>query len=139
MTLRVRRTPFDKLVFRVYYSSETGEDHIPPMIWDVVGEGMQSSFDVVADVTDEGQDATGVAAVILTYADGDEWKSVEMTYRSGTALWEHSLSVSGTAVSFFVRAVDGAGNVAVSGNKGRFFEPQGFDLYLPLVLRDYVP
>jgi len=38
-------------------------------------------------------------------------------------------------VSYFVQAVDGAGNVATGDNKGFYFEPVTYEIYLPLVLR----
>jgi len=38
-------------------------------------------------------------------------------------------------VSYFVQAMDGAGNVAKGDNKGFYFEPVTYEIYLPLVLK----
>ena len=42
-------------------------------------------------------------------------------------------------VVFFIQAVDTAGNVTVSGNKGHYFEPEGTDVYLPVILNRAAP
>jgi hypothetical protein len=36
---------------------------------------------------------------------------------------------------YLVQAVDGAGNVTITSNKGLFFEPERHQIYLPIVMR----
>jgi hypothetical protein len=74
--------------------------------------------------------------VLVTYsADGQNWQSVPLAYDAYTGLWETSLTGLTDTSSYFVQVVDGAGNVSVSDNKGRYFAPERHEIFLPLVLR----
>jgi hypothetical protein len=74
--------------------------------------------------------------VVVAYSLGDEvWESIDLTEGAGEGIWSGELALTkGDSVSYFVQAVDGAGNVARGDNKGFYFEPVTYDVYLPLVL-----
>ena len=57
-----------------------------------------------------------------------------MTYQAARNRWELHLADLTGQLSYFVQAVDGAGNVTVTANKGLFFTPTR-TLYLPLIMR----
>jgi hypothetical protein len=82
-------------------------------------------------------DDSGVERVVVAYSLGDgEWRSIDLAYDAGADRWYGELALDeGESVSYFVQAVDGAGNVVSSDNKGFFFEPVTYEISLPLVLR----
>ena len=66
--------------------------------------------------------------------DGNQWLSRNLAYNAAMDRWEtHFDDLSGQLI-YFVQAVDGAGNVTVTANKGLFFRPT-YNLLLPLVIR----
>ncbi len=138
-TMRV----FDTLTYTVYYSDS--EDIWPPSFWRVEDEVIGSERVITVEVTDR----SGVARVAVGYTWGEgEWHMAELsaTELSGTIgdpdLWIGTLRsqpYTGT-LSYFVQAVDRAGNVGVATNKARYFPDRdviGVDgrVYLPLVLK----
>ena len=67
-------------------------------------------------------DASGLYAVLAAYTTGDgAWHSVELSPGTGE-VWQGTIPVSGD-VSFFVQAVDIAGNVAVDDSYGLYYGP----------------
>jgi Tol biopolymer transport system component len=69
------------------------------------------------------QEAEGVARVLVAFRDEGSltWRFLDLRRSGETARWGGSASVSGTSIEYFVQAVDRAGNVAVSTNKGLLF------------------
>jgi hypothetical protein len=89
-------------------------------------------------------DASGVERVLVTYADAvgssnnHTWQSLDLAYNAHTERWESSLpGLTGKAV-FFLQAMDAAGNVTVSSNKGQYFSPEPNHIYLPIVRMDII-
>ena len=120
------------MAFEVYYAEAGQDDFTAPSIWQVEGLAFQglATFRVLV------QDEAGVERVVVTYSeDGEQWRSVELDYDATTGLWETSLAGVGGWVSYLVQAVDGAGNVAITANKGLLFEAQERAVYLPFVLK----
>jgi Tol biopolymer transport system component len=67
--------------------------------------------------------AAGVARVLVAFRDEGSltWRFLDLRRIDDTTRWGGSASVSGTRIEYFMQAVDGAGNVAVSTNKGLLF------------------
>ena len=89
-------------------------------------------------------DNSGVQRVVVTYTTGPrddglgnfrgEWLSVELT-SNGNGTWSGTIP-GGDNTSFFIQAVDTAGNVAADDNNGRYFKVGTSEsIYLPLVIR----
>jgi hypothetical protein len=93
----------------------------------------RASFSV--DVTD----ASGIERAVVTCSLGDGWwRSFDLAYDAESDRWRGELYFTGGgSVNYFVQAVDRAGNVATSNNKGFFFEPVTYKVYLPLVTKNY--
>ena len=66
---------------------------------------------------------SGVKQVLVGYRDGAGWHFVPLAPVAGDpARWTGGASLTGATFEYFVQAVDAAGNVAVSTNKGRYYE-----------------
>ena len=83
---------------------------------------------------------SGVADVWLTYnTGGSAWTSVKAT-SSGDDTWRATITLpagsSASNLSFVVQAVDGAGNVAYSANKGESYSGSEGTIHLPIVLKN---
>ncbi len=80
-----------------------------------------ASFSVDA-VDLPGANPAGVVRVLVAFRDNvsPTWRFLDLQHGAGPA-WGGSASVGGTRVEYFVQAVDAAGNVAVSSNKGLLF------------------
>jgi hypothetical protein len=122
---------WDRLTYEVTYS--TGDDKVDPTIWRVEAGQLPDRATFRVEVTDD----SGIERVVVAYSLGDgEWRSIDLAYDAGADRWYGELALDeGESVSYFVQAVDGAGNVVSSDNKGFFFEPVTYEISLPLVLR----
>jgi hypothetical protein len=122
---------WDELRYDVYYS--TDDDAVDPTIWRVEASQMRDRAGFDVEVVDD----SGVERVVVAYSLGDgKWHSIDLT-EDAEDTWSGELALGqGGSVSYFVQAVDGAGNVAMSDNKGLYFEPVTRGAYLPLVLRN---
>jgi Tol biopolymer transport system component len=80
-----------------------------------------ASFSVNA-VDLPGPNPDGVVRVLVAFRDNTStaWRFLDLQRGAGSA-WGGSASVGGTRVEYFAQAVDAAGNVAVSTNKGLLF------------------
>jgi hypothetical protein len=125
---------FTEMRFAVAYSDS--DDRLPPVIWRVESEstGAGTFLSVAAG------DASGVERVLVTYADpvgpstNAAWQSLDLTYNTYTERWEGVLSgLTGKAI-FFLQAMDAAGNVTISHNKGQYFSPEPNHIYLPMIV-----
>jgi hypothetical protein len=122
---------FTELTLTVVYSDSI--DFVPPIIWEVEGTLVAGT----ATVSVSAADASGIERVLVTYsADGQHWHSADLSYSAYTDLWKTSLPGLTETASYFVQAMDAAGNVTVSDNKGKQFIPEKH-IYLPLVMRNY--
>jgi PKD repeat protein len=123
---------YNRLSFDVYYHTSS-DDWTPPSI-----TSMSSGLGVGnALITVGAEDSSGIEAVVIAYTDGDgTWYSVSLTESGGR--WSGSFPAS-ASTEFFIQVVDRAGNVAVSDNDGRYFEPGDslFAVYLPFVVRNH--
>ena len=82
------------------------------------------------------EDGSGIERVLVTYSPDDrQWQSADLSYDGTTEWWTVSLPGLTDETSYFVQVMDKAGNVTVSDNKGQYFTPERYDVYLPIVLR----
>jgi hypothetical protein len=124
---------FTELWFQVYYTVETSSDYLPPVIWQVESRALEET----ADFWVHTEDASGIQRVVMAYTqDGSHWRSQDLAYDSADDRWKVHFPALGEQFLYFVQAVDGAGNVSVSSNKGFFFEPTRLEVYLPIIVRD---
>ncbi len=122
---------YTELTLRVYYT-DTG-DYMPPSIWSVESTGMGGTAFFQVDVSD---DESGVAQVQVMYENrSGEWMSFALDYAANTGLWEGAINSSLDELHYLIQAVDNAGNVSYSSNKGFYFAAEPEKIYLPLVFR----
>ena len=108
----------------------------PPSIWSV--RNLPAGGDQFM-IRVEATDFAGIRNAVVAYTSGDGvWRTEIMNQDLGDEdFWSATLPITPT-VEYFVQAVDEAGNVAVSHNKGRYFrfEPSSYYLYyLPIVFK----
>ena len=106
---------FTSLSGTVFYTPANVTDFSPPSFGPVTVSqvGGNVAFDV--DITDNGG-VTNVKRVLTLYKDATGlWKSIEMSQSSSR--WTGAGPLVGTGVEWFIQAVDGSGNVAVTSNK----------------------
>jgi hypothetical protein len=132
---------FNHIAGRVFRS--TSGDYIAPAFQQIDGTkvgGDTAAFRV--DVTDQTPTGTGTLkeVVVAVRAGGaEQWTFVDLTQASpGSSTWTGGLPVSDPQFEYFVQAVDAAGNVAVSTNKGYSFvgtapAPQSFGVSAELI------
>lgn len=125
---------YDRLSYDVYYHT-TADDWDAPWI-----TYLESALNAgTATISVEASDSSGIHAVVIAYSNvapgtGTTWSSVELGAGGGT--WQGTFPAS-SATRFYVQAVDGAGNVAVDDNQGRYYqlgEGKELEIYLPLIL-----
>jgi hypothetical protein len=76
---------------------------------------------VSASITDT---ISGVTSAALYYSNGTAtWNNVAMTLNATTGLWQGTIPgyPAGTTVSYYVSAIDGAGNSGVNNNSGTYY------------------
>jgi hypothetical protein len=122
----------DNAELTVYYSQSA--DFAPPAIMDV--QALQSESQIHFEV--RAFDISGLHRVVVTYNDGQEkWQTIDLAPDRLGTLWSGDLSTSRGWLSFFVQAVDEAGNVAIGVNKGSWFTTPSYTVFLPVVLKGY--
>ncbi|MFQ5593016.1 MAG: hypothetical protein ACE5HA_02590, partial [Anaerolineae bacterium] len=121
---------FDSLTYDLYYS--TSPDWEPPPIWQVRYEKTALGVEFWVDVTDP----SGVERVVVTYTTADGvWQTLELQLVEGFS-WQVLMPFfEPDTLDYIVQAVDGAGNVAVSVDKGRLFGRQSHMVYLSPLMR----
>jgi hypothetical protein len=119
------------------------EDQVAPTIWRAEAGQVPARVSFSVSVTDD----SGIERVVVTYRLGtpphpsgrgdrrEHWRSLDLSYDAVRDRWRGELTGVGETVSYFVQAIDMAGNVATSHNKGFFFEPVTYEVYLPAVIR----
>jgi len=136
---------YDRMQVQTFYvddlSVEAG-DLLPPTIWEAQVES-SSNGGLVFTVNVEDFD-TGLSRVLVTVnlpdgRGGGSWRSFDLAPAAAGSAWSGSLQLPGLdvlSIEYFVQALDQAGNVALSGNKGQFHSGIASTLYLPLVMRN---
>jgi hypothetical protein len=122
---------YDRVNFDLYYS--TSADFVAPTIYSVGGlvEGAVMHLKVGVN------DPSGVHRVAVAYTTGQvRWQYVDLVYDSTMEKWRGDIPSGAT---WFIQAVDEAGNVAVSDNKGIYYtdlaQQTPVNLHLPIILR----
>jgi hypothetical protein len=124
---------WDRLTYEVYYSTNGEEDTVDPAIWRAEAAQLPDRVLFNVEVTDD----SGIERVVVPYSlGGGTWSHLDLTYDPDEELWTGEFPMNeDDSVSYFVQAVDAAGNVAASDNKGFLFEPVTNNVYVPLILR----
>ncbi len=107
--------------------SSTSNDYAPPVFSTLEAQVIGSQVAFSVGVTDrDGAVAGLVKRVLVAYKDGaagNAWHFVDLA-QSGTtpSSWSVVAPLTGTHLQYFVQAVDANGNVAVSTNKGLYYQ-----------------
>ena len=124
----------ESLELTTYYAPDSDQttDVVRPQFGDVSANVAETDVlfrASVSDPNDPGKnvDGTGVQRVLVQYFDGTAWNAIEMFPANSTRTeWSGGLAqATATDGVFFVQAVDGAGNVAVTANKGNNYDTGG--------------
>ena len=121
----------DSFRVRTYFAPSNSPDVVRPQFRDVSANGVGNDLllrATVVDPTDPARNVfgTGVTRVLIQYFDGNIWHPVEMfPANAARTEWSGGLQGVGPGGVFFVQAVDGAGNVAATANKGQNYVSGG--------------
>ncbi len=108
---------FTQMQGTVYYSDS--EDVTPPTFASTAGRANASTVTFTAELDEEVSD---VLRVLVLYRDAaGPWKSVELAPSATAGTWTGTGPVLSEEVEYLVQAVDTAGNVATTTNKGFLF------------------
>jgi hypothetical protein len=100
----------------VFYTAPSATDFTPSSFGPVAVTQAGSTVGFAVDVTDNVGGENGVKRMLVLYRDGSgTWKSIEMSHSSSR--WSGAGPLAGNSVEWFMQAVDGSGNVAVTSNK----------------------
>jgi hypothetical protein len=121
---------YEQMTFDSYFSESP--DTVLPAITHI--DGVLDEATASGHLKVETADASGILRVVVAYTDGQgQWLSRDLAFDAAKVKWTGV--ISGTAETrFIVQVVDGAGNVTVSDNKGRYHR-----LLLPLPLIEAAP
>ncbi|MEX1195549.1 MAG: hypothetical protein WED85_10870, partial [Dehalococcoidia bacterium] len=112
---------FTEMDATVLYSND--DDYTEPELHssDSLIAGSTASFSVV---TDDDSPTTVIRVLVLyrSTATPSDWQSVDLVREGLTDRWTGGGAFAGTDIEYIVQAVDHAGNVATSTNKGTLFE-----------------
>ncbi|MDQ1402783.1 MAG: hypothetical protein QOG03_1099 [Actinomycetota bacterium] len=103
---------------RVFYS--TSSSWTPPAIASATSAvvGAAATFNVSASP----QGGTTLKRVVATFKDASgSWRSVDLIGPAAGGTWTGGAVITGTQVEWFAQAVDSAGNVGLSSNKGQLY------------------
>ncbi|MBI3944182.1 MAG: PKD domain-containing protein, partial [Chloroflexi bacterium] len=107
---------YSHLSYEVYYAS--GEDFTPPTIESIGSQQVGNSLNLGVSV----HDLSGVMRVLVAFTDGKGiWQSQDLVYEQHLDLWTGNLDGLAGNISLIFQAVDGAGNVGTSHDKGNYF------------------
>lgn len=122
---------YEAVTYDLYYS--TSPDWTQPTIWRVRYEKrFEDRAEVWVDVTDP----NGIERVVLAYTTGDgEWDVKDLQLVDGFSWMALLTGFSPDTLDYVIQAVDRAGNVAVSVDKGRLFGRRAQSMYLVPVMR----
>jgi hypothetical protein len=133
---------FDQMSFDTYYSSSPDRSladiqHVDAVLDTQTGQGI---FKV------EATDDSSISRVVIAYTLGTgAWSSQDLVYDTVTAKWTGTITATANT-RYFVQVVDGAGNIAIDDNKGRYHpllpplplaEGRSLEqrIYLPIMMR----
>ncbi|MFN3335019.1 MAG: hypothetical protein ACK47M_21165, partial [Caldilinea sp.] len=69
----------------------------------------------------EAADSSGVVREVIAPTDGaGVWSSKDLTYDAAALKWTGTITATSTT-RYFVQVVDGAGNIAIDDDKGRYY------------------
>jgi hypothetical protein len=123
---------FDLMSYTLYYSNLT--DLVPPSIWNIHAVGQESTGQVSVEVTD----LSDVTRVGVSYTLGEStWTTVDLSQNTDNPNQWIGTIPNGETIEWFVQAVDGAGNVAISDNKGAYFGTIDLGVWLPIIYFNY--
>jgi Tol biopolymer transport system component len=113
---------FTHVAGSVFRSAST--DYVAPTLLRTEGVVVGSSAGFTVEVTDPIGGPGQVERVVVGVRSGSPtWTFADLAQSGGDpGVWTGGVPVSGAQLEFFVQAVDGAGNVAVSTNKGFYYE-----------------
>jgi hypothetical protein len=129
---------YNDLQYDVYFSTST--DQTGPTITSIDGyyntRASQATFKV------EANDPFTVTRVLVAYTTGaGSWSSLDLNYNNVTYKWSGSLPGMRGA-SYYVQAVDSAGNATAVSRKGGYFDltevdlaVERYDTFLPAVMK----
>lgn len=129
---------YDNVLYDVYFSASN--DQTGPTIRSI--DGYYNTRTGLATFKVEANDPLTVTRVLVAYTTGaGSWFSFDLGYSRATHKWSNSLpGVRGA--SYFVQAVDNAGNATAVSRKGGYFELSEVSLtierhtvYLPTIMR----
>ncbi|MSP12709.1 MAG: VWA domain-containing protein [Chloroflexi bacterium] len=124
---------YNHLTYEVIYSN--AEDFTPPTIESIGSLEMGNNLQLGVGV----HDLSGVMRVLVTYTDGHgAWKFMDLAYDQGLDLWTGSLKGLTGNIAMIFQAVDGAGNVGTSHDKGNYYLEHISPNVLPLVTIDAI-
>jgi hypothetical protein len=112
---------FTNMDARVFYADASNTDRTPPVFSNtsVIKNGSTASFKVV--VADRNGGSVRDVTVLFNDGSSPDWTFRHLALASdGT--WVGGFPVTGTGVQFIAQAVDAAGNVGLTTNKGDFFD-----------------
>jgi hypothetical protein len=107
---------FDQMSFDTYYSNNADRSlaeigHVDAVLDSAAGKG---NFKI------EATDSSGVSRVVIAYTEGTgAWSSADLVYDPLAAKWTGTITATANT-RYFVQVVDGAGNIAIDDNKGRY-------------------
>jgi CSLREA domain-containing protein len=102
--------------------SSTSNDFAPPVFTILDAQKTSGEVAFAIDVSDR---AGAVKRVLVAYKDGSgaAWHFLDLSQAgTGSTRWTGSGPIVGSQLQYFVQAVDAAGNVGVSTNKGLYYE-----------------
>ncbi|MFK8026221.1 MAG: Ig-like domain-containing protein, partial [Ilumatobacter sp.] len=109
----------------IYYADVTNPDRLPPVIESI--DGVELGNDVIVNVEVSDESSNVVRVVMLYVVDPgpgvtESWDLVEFARDPATGIWSAAVPNPGGEIEYFVQALDAAGNVAVSSDKGLLYE-----------------
>lgn len=129
---------YNNVQYDLYYS--LSDDQTGPTITWI--DGYYNTRSAQATFKVEASDPSNVVRVLVAYTTGNgTWASVDLVYNAGTHKWAGTLPGLRNA-SYYIQAVDGAGNATAVSRKGGYFGLAAVDLpverwtvYLPVVIK----
>jgi hypothetical protein len=132
---------YDHVAFDTYYSNDP--DIQPPQFTYV--DGVLNEHTNIGLIKVEVTDPAGIVRVLAAFTTADGvWHNQDLTYDSKTLKWSGAITAT-LQTRYFLQAVDGAGNVGLAHNKGRYYAllppaplVQGgvpYKIYLPIIFK----
>ena len=124
---------YQHLALRLYRSDS--DDWIVPVVSMLRSEPTSQGIQVRVWASD----SSGIYSVLVAYTSGKgTWHSIELS-RSQDGIW-HGVLPGGGDISYFVQAVDAAGNVTVDDNYGSYYSAcvlcrDTYSTFMPLIAK----